>query len=86
MRLLGPDLLRRGRRELPSEGMVRGSLQVPPDGRPTLLLADHPVTGGYPVIAVVLRADVDQAAQARPGQLLRFSLFAPPTRTGSDAM
>lgn len=58
-----PDLA-----ELPSEGVVRGALQVPPSGEPVLFLADHPVTGGYPVIAVVLAADVDLAAQARPGQ------------------
>lgn len=74
MRLLGPELVRTRKAELPSEGMVPGALQVPPDGRPVLLLADHPITGGYPVIAVVLRADVGRAAQARPGQLLRFSI------------
>lgn len=72
MRLDGPELPRRRTDELPSEGMVAGALQVPPSGRPTLFLADHPVTGGYPVIAVVTSADVDRAAQARPGQRLRF--------------
>lgn len=72
MRLHGRELVRARTAELPSEGMVPGSLQVPPSGRPTVFLADHPVTGGYPVIAVVVRADVDRAAQARPGQLLRF--------------
>ena len=58
--------------ELPSEGMVRGAIQVPPTGQPTLFLADHPVTGGYPVIAVVVPAHVDRAAQVRPGQSIRF--------------
>lgn len=72
LRLSGPVLPRRGRGELPSEGMVAGALQVPPSGRPTLFLADHPSTGGYPVIAVVIAAHVDLAAQARPGQRLRF--------------
>ncbi|MBA3369285.1 MAG: biotin-dependent carboxyltransferase family protein [Geodermatophilaceae bacterium] len=72
MRLSGPILERSRPGELPSEGMVVGALQVSPDGQPTLFLADHPVTGGYPVIAVVDRADVDAAAQARPGQHLRF--------------
>jgi allophanate hydrolase subunit 2 len=52
--------------------MVPGALQVPPSGLPTLFLADHPVTGGYPVIAVVVGADVGLAAQARPGQQIRF--------------
>lgn len=56
--------------ELPSEGTVPGALQVPPEGRPVLFLADHPLTGGYPVIAVVADADLDAAAQARPGQRL----------------
>jgi biotin-dependent carboxylase-like uncharacterized protein len=56
--------------ELPSEGMVRGCVQVPPDGQPVLFGSDHPVTGGYPVIAVVTRADMDRAAQLTPGQEL----------------
>jgi allophanate hydrolase subunit 2 len=72
MRLDGTPLERAIDRELPSEGVVRGALQVPPSGLPTLFLADHPVTGGYPVIAVVLDRDVDDAAQVRPGQRLRF--------------
>jgi biotin-dependent carboxylase-like uncharacterized protein len=59
-------------REWPSEGLVRGAVQVPPSGLPVLFLADHPVTGGYPVVAVVLDADTDVAAQARPGQRVRF--------------
>ncbi|EIE97635.1 5-oxoprolinase subunit C family protein [Saccharomonospora glauca] len=72
LRLDGPELVRARHEELPSEGVVPGALQVPPSGKPTLFLADHPVTGGYPVIAVVLSADVDKAAQARPGARLRF--------------
>lgn len=58
--------------ELASEGMVLGSLQVPPSGQPVLFLADHPVTGGYPVIAVVTAADVSAAAQLTPGTRIRF--------------
>lgn len=76
MRLSGPPLRRSREKELPSEGMVTGALQVSPSGQPTLFLADHPVTGGYPVIAVVAAADVDRAAQARPGQHVRFRLAA----------
>ncbi|MGW4809271.1 5-oxoprolinase subunit C family protein [Kitasatospora sp. NPDC004272] len=72
MRLAGPGLERSRGGELPSEGMVPGALQVPPSGRPILFLADHPVTGGYPVIAVVHRDDLGAAAQARPGDTLRF--------------
>lgn len=58
--------------ELPSEGMVRGAIQVPPNGLPVLFLNDHPVTGGYPVIGVVRTAHVDHAAQLQPGQRVRF--------------
>lgn len=72
MRLTGPVLERARQEELKSEGMVAGALQVPPTGQPTLFLADHPVTGGYPVIAVVVRSDLGLAAQAQPGQHLRF--------------
>lgn len=74
MRLDGPPLHRCREGELPSEGMVAGALQVPPTSTPTLFLADHPVTGGYPVIAVLPATEVDRAAQARPGQRLRFRL------------
>jgi biotin-dependent carboxylase-like uncharacterized protein len=76
LRLAGPALARAQAGELPSEGMVRGAIEVPHDGQPILLLADHPVTGGYPMIAVVHSADVSAAAQLRPGQRVRFVLAA----------
>lgn len=76
VRLLGPRLERARAGELPSEGMVEGALQVPPDGAPVLFLADHPVTGGYPVVAVVEPDGVALAAQLRPGQRVRFHLVA----------
>ncbi|WP_138759787.1 biotin-dependent carboxyltransferase family protein [Modestobacter altitudinis] len=72
VRLDGVPLDRVRAGELPSEGMVRGALQVPPAGTPVLFLADHPVTGGYPVIGYVVDADVDRCAQLRPGQTLRL--------------
>ena len=75
-RLDGPPLARRNDAELRSEGMVEGALQVPPDGKPILFLANHPTTGGYPVIAVVATADLPLAAQARPGTRLRFRLVS----------
>ncbi|HWG22891.1 biotin-dependent carboxyltransferase family protein [Actinospica sp.] len=74
VRLDGPELKRRVSGELPSEGAVCGALQVPPDGRPILFLADHPVTGGYPVIAVVADADLDRAGQLRAGDGVRFCM------------
>ncbi|MEV4702513.1 biotin-dependent carboxyltransferase family protein [Actinoplanes sp. NPDC049316] len=73
LRLDGPALTRSHTAELPSEGVVRGSVQVPPDGRPIVFQADHPVTGGYPVIAVLTPESADRAAQLRPGATVRFS-------------
>lgn len=74
LRLHGTPLERApGRGELPSEGMVLGAVQVPPDGLPVLFLADHPTTGGYPVIGVVPVADLAAAAQAAPGTPVRFT-------------
>jgi allophanate hydrolase subunit 2 len=72
LRLTGPRLDRARDGELPSEGLVPGAVQVPPDGAPVLFLADHPVTGGYPVLAVVVTADLPLAAQLRPGDGVRF--------------
>jgi biotin-dependent carboxylase-like uncharacterized protein len=76
LRLSGPRLERAREGELPSEGLVPGAVQVPPDGAPVLFLADHPVTGGYPVLAVVVTADLPLGAQLRPGDLLRFRATA----------
>ena len=72
IRLAGPTLERSRIEELPSEGLVEGAVQVPPDGQPVVFLADHPVTGGYPVIAVVHPQDLPVVAQLRPGQSVRF--------------
>ena len=59
--------------ELPSEGLVRGAVQVPPGGEPVVFLADHPVTGGYPVVAVLTASACDRAAQLRPGDAVRLT-------------
>ncbi len=80
LRLTGIPLQRRRPGELAPEGMVTGALQVPPSGLPVLLLADHPTTGGYPVIAVALEGDLRHAAQAAPGSTVRFRLQANPAR------
>ncbi|MEU3767027.1 biotin-dependent carboxyltransferase family protein [Amycolatopsis keratiniphila] len=75
LRLDGPALTRAdeyAERELPSEGLLTGAVQVPPNGLPVVFLADHPTTGGYPVAAVVRQASLPALAQARPGTLLRF--------------
>ena len=60
--------------ELPSEGMVAGSVQIPPNGKPVVFMRDHAVTGGYPVIATVVKEDIDIAAQLPPGARVRFEL------------
>jgi biotin-dependent carboxylase-like uncharacterized protein len=70
VRLAGPPLERVITDELPSEPTLPGAIQVPPDGRPIVFGPDAPVTGGYPVIAVV--TDLDPIAQLRPGDVLRF--------------
>ena len=69
-RLAGTAVTRTRVGELPSEGVVLGAVQVPADGQPLIFLADHPTTGGYPVIGVV--DDVTPLAQARPGTTVRF--------------
>ncbi|QPK78693.1 5-oxoprolinase/urea amidolyase family protein [Corynebacterium lizhenjunii] len=78
VRLLGPDgqmtIERTRTGELPSEGMVAGSIQIPPSGQPVIFLRDHAVTGGYPVIATVLEEDIDIAAQLPPGARVHFDL------------
>jgi biotin-dependent carboxylase-like uncharacterized protein len=78
VRLDGPALVRRRQGELPSEGMVTGSVQVPPNGLPIIFLADHPTTGGYPVAAVLVADDISRAAQLRPGQRVRFRFAGVP--------
>ena len=72
VRLTGPALERSRADELPSEPCIRGSIQVSADGQPIVFGPDHPVTGGYPVIAVVLDQHTDRLAQAAPGQVVRF--------------
>ncbi|GAA2873787.1 biotin-dependent carboxyltransferase family protein [Actinoplanes cyaneus] len=71
-RLTGAPLTRAVDGELPSEGLVLGAIQVPANGQPLIFLADHPTTGGYPVIGVVDPGDVDLLGQARPGTAITF--------------
>lgn len=78
LRLEGAPLLRSDARELPSEGCPAGAIQIPHAGQPVLFLADHPLTGGYPVIAVVAARHLDLLAQSPPGARLRFRPLAAP--------
>jgi allophanate hydrolase subunit 2 len=73
LRLTGAPLERRSDRELPSEGLVTGAIQLPPHGHPVVFGPDHPTTGGYPVVAVVRERALDLLAQLRPAALVRFS-------------
>ncbi|PDT04492.1 allophanate hydrolase [Rhizobium chutanense] len=78
MRLSGAEPLeRRDAAELPSEGTSLGAIQVPHSGQPVLFLADHPLTGGYPVIGVVARHHLDLAGQIPIGANIRFNVVAP---------
>jgi allophanate hydrolase subunit 2 len=77
VRLTGPVLERSRTTELPSEPCLRGSIQVSADGQPIVFGPDHPVTGGYPVVAVVLDRHTDRLAQAAPGQIVRFRRMVP---------
>ena len=72
MRLTGPAVTP-VRVELPSQGVLPGAVQVPPDGQPIIVGWDGPVTGGYPVIAAVVAADLPRLAQLRPGDAVRFA-------------
>ncbi len=74
LRLAGDTPLQRVHNtELPSEGTVRGAIQVPPSGQPVLFMADHPLTGGYPVIAAVAPYHLDRAGQIPVGASVRFN-------------
>lgn len=86
VRLTGPTLTRSREGELPTEGMVAGSVQIPPSGKPIVFLTDHPVTGGYPVIAVVRSTDLPLIAQARPGQVVTFRRSGTPRRSAARSL
>lgn len=76
-RLIGPRLTHRGPAEIVSDGMVPGSIQVPPDGQPIVMMADAPTTGGYPKIGTVVTADLSRLAQLVPGEgRVRFTTVA----------
>lgn len=85
VRLVGARFHRTVTEELVSEGMVEGAIQVPPSGHPIMMLADHPTTGGYPVIAVVDQSHLRHIAQLSPGDTVRFRAVAPWPRGGVDS-
>ena len=73
IRLQGTRLDHVGATEIVSDGIVTGSIQIPPDGRPIVMMVDHQTTGGYPKIATVIQADLPLLAQRLPGDEVRFA-------------
>jgi biotin-dependent carboxylase-like uncharacterized protein len=73
IRLDGPPIRWIGASQLPSEGVLPGAIQIPPDGRPIVFGPDAPTTGGYPVVGVVPSTGLALLAQLRPGDTLRFA-------------
>lgn len=71
LRLRGPCVTH-ALQDLRSQGVLPGAVQVPADGQPIILGWDGPVTGGYPVVAALITADLSKLAQLRPGDLVRF--------------
>ena len=72
MRLDGPNLENIVNTNIKSEGLIRGVIQVPADGKPIILLSDHGTIGGYPKIGTVISADLDKVAQLTPGTKIQF--------------
>jgi allophanate hydrolase subunit 2 len=73
-RLEGPPLAREPVGELLSDFTPMGAIQVPPSGVPILLMADRGTTGGYPLIACVISADLSRAGQLAPGDWVEFTI------------
>lgn len=73
-RLEGPVLEHKGPKEIISDGMMLGGIQVPPNGLPIVMMADRATTGGYPKIATVVTEDISRLAQLMPGEPLRFEV------------
>ena len=76
MQLTGPKLELKSALSIPSEPVVKGSIQVSGDGIPTILLADHQTTGGYPKIATVISSDINRLVQFRSNQSVEFKLIS----------
>tara|TARA_A100001011_G_C14255461_1_gene819859 strand:- start:147 stop:1070 length:924 start_codon:yes stop_codon:yes gene_type:complete len=74
MRLEGKKLENIVNKNIKSEGITKGSIQIPGDGQPIILLSDHPTIGGYPKIANIISADYDKLVQKTPGTIIKFKL------------
>jgi antagonist of KipI len=78
MRFAGPHITHKGPTGITSDGIVTGSIQVPPDGQPIIMMVDHQTTGGYPKIATVLQTDIPLLAQCLPGDSVTFQSITLP--------
>ena len=72
MRLEGQKIENIAEANIKSEGLIKGVIQVPPDGNPIIMLSDHGTIGGYPKIAIVISADYDRLTQLTPGSKIKF--------------
>ena len=72
MRLEGVNIKNIVNSNIKSEGLVKGTIQVPADGNPIIMLSDHGTIGGYPKIGVVITADYDKIVQLSPGSKIKF--------------
>ena len=72
MRLDGIKLKNIQKTNIKSEGLVKGTIQIPADGKPIILLSDHGTLGGYPKFGVVISADYDKLVQIPPGSKIKF--------------
>ena len=72
MRLQGQKIENIAEANIKSEGLIKGVIQVPPDGNPIIMLSDHGTIGGYPKIAIVISADYDRLTQLTPGSKIKF--------------
>ena len=74
MRIKGPIIENIKEKNIRSEGIVKGTIQIPPDGDPIIMLSDHGTIGGYPKIGVVISADYDKLVQLVPNTKIKFKL------------
>ena len=75
MRLEGPKIENIVNTNIKSEGLIKGVIQIPPDGNPIIMLSDHGTIGGYPKIGVIISADYDRLVQLTPGSKIKFKLM-----------
>ncbi len=75
MRIEGPKIENIKEKNIRSEGIVKGTIQIPPDGNPIIMLSDHGTIGGYPKIGVVISADYDKLVQLIPNTKIKFKLI-----------